>query len=101
MDGLEAKLHLRSEGAGCRCSRSGAGASSLDNRPWAGYDRCWAGTSRCGSRGRSRSALSSTGCFGYTCRSEILGGLEVSVEDSEGNRSGLGRLLGTWAWAGS
>ncbi len=60
------------------------------DRPGAGYNRCGASRERC--RTRSGSTLSSTGCFWYTSRSTKV---EVVVEHSEGNRSGLGRLLRT------
>lgn len=100
LDGLETELHLGSDGStgtrlgchrkGTRASldRPGAGAS-LDG-PGAGYNRCGAGRERC--RTRSGSTLSSTRCFWYTSRSTKV---EVVVEHSEGNRSGLGRLLRT------
>ena len=101
LDGLETELHLGSDGStGTRlgCHRKGARASldrpgaraSLDG-PGAGCNRCGpgAGWKRC--RTRSRSTLSSTRCFWYTSRSKA----EVVVKHSEGNRSGLGRLLGT------
>ena len=99
MDGFETILHFRSDGStdtrlkchrkGVRASldRPGAGAS-LDG-PGGGYKRCGAGRERC--RTRSGSTLSSTRCFWYTSGSKV----KVVVKHSEGNRSGLGRLLRT------
>lgn len=110
LDGLETELHLGSDGStgtrlgchrkGARASldRPGAGAgldrpgagASLDG-PGAGCNRCGAGRERC--RTRSGSTLSSTRCFWYTSRSGSR--VEVGVKHSEGNRSGLSRLLRT------
>ena len=101
LDGLETELHLGSDGStGTRlgCHRKGARASldrpgagaSLDG-PGGGYNRCGAGRERC--RTRSGSTLSSTRCFWYTSGSGSR--VEVGVKHSEGNRSGLGRLLRT------
>jgi len=108
LDGLETKLHLGSDGStgtrlgchrkgarasldrpGARASLDGPGARANLDGPGAGCNRCGAGWKRC--RTRSRSTLSSTRCFWYTSRSKV----EVVVKHSEGNRSGLGRLLGT------
>jgi hypothetical protein len=99
LDGLETKLHLGSDGStGTRlgCHRKGA-RTSLDRPgtrasldwPGGGCNRCGAGRER--SRTRSGSTLSSTRCFWYPSGSKV----KVVVKHSEGNRSGLGRLLRT------
>lgn len=99
LDGLETELHLGSDGStGTRlgCYREGTRASLYRPGAGASLDRRGAGRERC--RTRSGSTLSSTRCF-CRCTSRSTK-VEVVVKHSEGNRSGLGRLLRTGAGTG-